>query len=108
MRIVRVSEFELRRIFNEGRYHERLQSGEFHSTIVNEVRRKHGDHRVRNTRSQVVDYRDKHWQRVARVHQYRRKDGLLGASGRPDPKMVFHDGVLYALETVEQWDIPKW
>jgi hypothetical protein len=35
---------------------------------------------------------------VARVHQYLRMDGSLGASGRPDPKMLYIDGVIYELE----------
>ena len=34
---------------------------------------------------------------VARVHQYLRKDGTLGASGRPDPKMIIEKGVAYRL-----------
>jgi hypothetical protein len=32
---------------------------------------------------------------MARVHQYVLVDGTIGASGRPDPKRVFYEGVLY-------------
>jgi hypothetical protein len=33
---------------------------------------------------------------VAVVHRYLRPDGSLGASGLPDPKRVFYDGIVYA------------
>lgn len=33
--------------------------------------------------------------RVAVCHRLRRPDGTYGASGLPDPKMVYHDGVIY-------------
>ncbi len=36
-------------------------------------------------------------QEVARVHQYLRLDGRLGASGLPDPKRILENGVLYRL-----------
>jgi hypothetical protein len=29
------------------------------------------------------------------VHQYLRPDGTLGLSGRPDPKLVLYEGVVY-------------
>ena len=35
---------------------------------------------------------------VAGVHQYLRRDGTIGASGRPDPKELFVNGTLYILE----------
>jgi hypothetical protein len=34
-------------------------------------------------------------QRVAVAHRLKRPDGTFGASGYPDPKMVFVDGVIY-------------
>jgi hypothetical protein len=33
--------------------------------------------------------------RVAIVHQYLRVDGSFGGSGRPDPKELTEDGVIY-------------
>jgi hypothetical protein len=47
------------------------------------------------TRSQILAYRDRAGVVVLRVHRYLRPDGTLGASGRPDPKYIFHDGVIY-------------
>lgn len=102
----RVSEDELRRRFNEERYYERMKNGEFREEIVSQWPRRGGDRRVRNTMSQIVDYRDRFGNRVARVHQYRKRDGSLGGSGRPDPKSIYYDGTLYVLEAAEQWDLP--
>ncbi len=47
------------------------------------------------TRSQMVAYLDAAGQRIALVHQYLRPDGTIGGSGRPDPKELFDDGILY-------------
>lgn len=108
MRSKFVSEVELRRIFNENRYFERMQEGELHSYIVKQNRRRGGDRRVRNAMSQTVEYRDQHGRRVAIVHQYRLKDGRLGGSGKPDPKVVVHEEIVYFLEEGEDWDLPGW
>jgi hypothetical protein len=58
--------------------------------------------------SQTVEYWDKFGNLIARIHQFRRPGGSLGASGRPDPKWLRHNEVVYRLETGEQWDIPEW
>jgi hypothetical protein len=47
------------------------------------------------TRSQIIVYFDDNGRRIAIVHQYLRTDGSLGASGKPDPYKLFHNGVLY-------------
>ncbi len=44
----------------------------------------------------MVSYRDG-IQEIARVHQYLRTDGTIGASGKPDPKRLYADGKLYRL-----------
>ena len=49
------------------------------------------------TESQIVDYFDNSGLEVARVHQFLRPDGTLGASGKPDPKRIVVDGVTYRL-----------
>jgi hypothetical protein len=52
------------------------------------------------TLSQLVEYwttKDGKLVKLATCHRYLRPDGTLGASGLPDPKQVFHDGVLYRL-----------
>lgn len=47
------------------------------------------------TRSQYVLYLDPRGEKVAEVHQYVRPDGGIGASGRPDPKALLIDDVVY-------------
>ena len=49
------------------------------------------------TKSQLVAYLNQFGKKVALVHQYVRIDGTIGASGRPDPKEVFHKGILHYL-----------
>jgi hypothetical protein len=50
------------------------------------------------TLSQVVAYRGPRGRTIAVVHQYRLADGRLGASGKPDPKFLVEDGVVYQVE----------
>ena len=47
------------------------------------------------TKSQFITYFDGKNQKVAWAHQYLRKDGSLGASGKPDPKKIVLDGTTY-------------
>lgn len=108
MAIKYVCEDELQRIFNDGRYYERMRAGELRAHIVRERHCRRGDRRIRNTMSQTVEYRDRFGGLIARVHQFRRRDGSSGASGRPDPKVLLHEGVLYALDMEEDWDIEPW
>jgi hypothetical protein len=90
---------QLRQMFNDGKYVERVRAGE----LVEQVGYDHHPcpPRVNEpfcTRSQRVQYVDLRLGRtVAVVHQYLRADGTIGASGRPDPKSILHDGVLYRL-----------
>jgi len=53
------------------------------------------------TLSQIVQYStviDGQLVKLALVHRYLLPDGAIGASGLPDPKMAFHDGIIYLLE----------
>jgi hypothetical protein len=84
----RVSPTELRRIFNEGRYYERLGKGELLASVESDRPARPEAGQPVGTRSQMVWYYDSSLRRVALVHQYVRADGTLGASGRPDPKRV--------------------
>lgn len=99
-RHVRVSATELRAMFNEGRYYERVQAGE----LVAEVGyNRHPCPPKANqpycTRSQTVRYVDlQEGREVALVHQYLREDGSLGASGRPDPKRISQGTTIYVVE----------
>ena len=108
MRSRLVDEDELRELFNEGRYYERMRAGEFYAHMVRQNPCTGGDRRIRGTMSQTVEYRDRSGNFAARVHQFRRRDASLGASGRPDPKVLRHDDVEYRLSMREDWGIPDW
>ena len=49
------------------------------------------------TRSQRLALYDEHGHQFAQVHQYLRTDGMIGASGKPDPKLILHEGTLYGV-----------
>ncbi len=97
---MRVTQEELRHLFNE-RYLEKISTG----AIVAKVMRGAGRHpslilasEPYCTESQEVSYIDVATNHeVARAHRYLRPDGTIGASGLPDPKRVFYDGVLYRM-----------
>jgi hypothetical protein len=97
--IKRVSAKLLCTMFNEGQYWEEAQKGILKTRVLAD---KHpSPPRAREpvcTRSQYVIYLDKNGKKVAGVHQYLRRDGTIGASGRPDPKELLVDGTLYMLE----------
>jgi len=49
------------------------------------------------TFTQEISYLNLAEMEVARVHQYLRTNGTLGASGKPDPKRIMENGILYRL-----------
>jgi hypothetical protein len=84
--------------FNEGGYQQLAESGELQSRLLKDghpAPPRSGDPLC--TRSQTLAYINAEGEKVAVVHRYLRPDGSLGASGRPDPKRLFEDGVLYVL-----------
>ncbi|WP_322797425.1 hypothetical protein [Tepidiforma sp.] len=92
----RLAPGELRALYNNGGFEERVRSGELSLHIEKD------DHpsplRAAEplcTRSQLLAVVDRSGQVVARLHRYLRADGTIGGSGRPDPKAVLFDGVLY-------------
>jgi hypothetical protein len=84
--------------FNDGNYWQKVKKGELIAVVI-EAR--HPSLTLANepfcTWSQMISYLDKNNNEVARVHQYLRPDRTLGASGRPDPKRLFENGILYRL-----------
>lgn len=89
----------MRAIFNHDGYWERLKSGELSAVVLEE---RHPTFPDANepfcTWSRSISYRERQTdQEVARVHQYDRPDGTIGASGLPDPKRILKDGILYRL-----------
>jgi len=88
---------EMRTRFNDARYWEKVQKGEWTAHVL-ESRVSHmlTDETVEIT-SVMLSYHNEQGFEMARVHQYERPDGTLAASGRPDPKRLFQDGILYRL-----------
>ncbi len=43
----------------------------------------------------MVSYLNDALERIFMVHIYLRPDGTIGGSGRPDPKWLFEDGIIY-------------
>lgn len=92
----RVTKDEIRQLFNDGEYWSQAKSGRLIEKLFwqgHPSPQRSGEPPC--TRSQIVSYFDSTGREIARVHQYLRKDGTLGGSGRPDPKKLFHNGVLY-------------
>src|SRR3990172_4890954 len=88
-----VDEAAIRRAFNAGRFKERVDAGELiqqprEESIHLKGRLARARREPRCTRSQMVEYFEPSGLKVAIVHQYRRRDGSIGGSGRPDPKWL--------------------
>jgi hypothetical protein len=83
-------------MFNESEYWQRSKTGDLRAVIIRDG---HPSAPKADepfcTRSQTIIYREPSGQRVAVVRQYLRQDGTLGASGLPDPKKLWRDGIVY-------------
>jgi hypothetical protein len=90
-----VTRSELRRRFNEGRYYERMQSGELTPDIhdVGPAPRRFGD----DVKSQMVGYIDAAGRTIAIVHQYGLPSGAAAMDTLPDPMFLFEGGVRYKI-----------
>lgn len=87
-------------MFNEGGYFERARAGHLIESVLAESPASQRAGEPAGTLSQLVAYVEFDGTKVAEIHQYRRKDGDIGASGRPDPKKLFMGGTLYVLSIV--------
>ena len=89
-----VSQRDIRQVFNaldivgraaRGELKHRLQGYDDHLGS----RQRATVHEPRCTRSQMVLFTTPDDQPLALAHQYKRRDGSIGASGLPDPKKLF-------------------
>lgn len=91
----------MRRRFNDGRYWERMQAGEF-TEVVKEYHplTAYPDVIARHlgARSVTTHYLDCNNRVVAELHYFRMPDGSVIPNKRPDPKLLFEDGVMYHQE----------
>lgn len=88
--------------FNQRQFYEKAQRGElvqhvfhYNTHLKRSQRKELGEPHC--TRSQMVIYYDSNGEPVALVHQYKRRDGSLGGSGKPDPKRLFVSGQVIAV-----------
>jgi hypothetical protein len=91
-----VSPAELRQKFNNGDYVGRALAGEF-TVVLRRDSHPTLEHSTEPhcTRSQILAYLNQGGERIAIVHQYLRRDGTIGGSGHPDPKMLLEGGIIY-------------
>jgi hypothetical protein len=94
----RVPAHRLREIFNEKQYLERVERGELRAHVLKEGHARRASGEPWCTASQYVAYYDAEGRKVAEVHQYRRQDGSIGGSGRPDPKRILMDDEIWLVD----------
>jgi len=87
----------MRQFFNDDKLWDKAKSGELTSVILESRNAPEVAQQPPGTLSQSISYRDPDGNEIARIHQYLKPDGNLGGSGQPDPKRLFHDGILYRL-----------
>jgi hypothetical protein len=94
-----VPAYEIRQRFNDGHYWQQAQTGKLQQLMYKDQHPSAPKAPVPIcTRSQLIKYLNAAGVEIAMVHQYLQPDGTLGATGRPDPKRLFEDGVLYVPE----------
>ena len=94
----------MQRRFNEGRYWDRMIAGEFRevvkeyhpNTAYPEVIERHP-----GACSVTAHYLDENDRVIAEVHYFRLPDGSVIPNKRPDPKLLFEDGVMYHREKLK-------
>ena len=87
----------MRQRFNEGGYWEKVLNREWTEHILESRISDALEKETVQITSVMISYHDENGEEMARVHQYMRPDRSIAASGRPDPKRLVQDGVLYRL-----------
>jgi hypothetical protein len=76
-------------MFNDSTIPNQIKSGHLHKKIIREGHpsplRSGQPH---CTYSQILSFSDSQGNRFAACHQYKRPDGTIGGSGKPDPKRI--------------------
>jgi hypothetical protein len=96
--ICEVSPAFLRKLFNDSDLWHRSMIGDLHTVKIADGHpspSQSGEPFC--TRSQLLAYIDAEGNELAQVHQYLLENGTIGASGRPDPKLMLHEGTVYGV-----------
>lgn len=94
-----VDEDELRRLFNDAQYLDRVETGEWREEVLYDGLPGSHSGQPEGTRSLRVRWVSQTGQHMATVHYYRKRDWTLSGSGLPDPKQVRIGNVVYKLNT---------
>jgi hypothetical protein len=81
--------WKMRRLFNAACFPERVASRELSEKSVSPWLAPRSSGEPPGTISERVNYLDSTGRVLAVAHSYRRRDGTLGGSGRPDPKILY-------------------
>ena len=89
-KVKRIAPNSIRRKFNKSQYPDMIAKGQLVQHII---RNNHlsNPRRVGEpfcTHSQIIRYHSQDGSWFVTVHQYKRLDGTIGASGKPDPKRL--------------------
>jgi len=96
--IVRVSEWDLRKMFNEGQYWERVQTGELVAIPIHEGTPTPDKNLPPGTKTFTFAIREtSDGPDLAHAHAFVQPGWIIGASGRLDPKRIWKDGKLYRI-----------
>jgi hypothetical protein len=96
--IKRVTSEQMCKRFNDGSYWAKVLKGEWTAHVLeSNISHLLTSETVEIT-SVMLSYHDENGDERARVHQFMRPDGTLAASGKPDPKRLLENGILYRLE----------
>jgi hypothetical protein len=91
----RITAWKMRWFFRKHNIWQKVKRGELTAVLVSDHKCIREANQLPGAKSQMLEYRDSNNQTVAKVHQYTNPDGSIGAFGKPDPKSLMINGVLY-------------
>jgi hypothetical protein len=92
----RVTPVELRRMFNNSTIPDLIKSGKLREELIRQGHPSpRGSGQPFCTHSQILSFWNREGKMVALCHQYKRPDGTIGGSGKPDPKRIMIEGTIY-------------
>ena len=94
-----IDERNIQTLFNNSEYPEFIRSGRLKQTLLKRSHMQNPDLRQgpHCTHSESHLYTSDDGEYLVVVHQYVKPDGMLGASGKPDPKRMKLEGLIYAV-----------